>query len=60
MDARFFPAMPEGFKKAYIATYTLQQWNRRETLLAELVDASDSYIAKLNKELSSPLEATAH
>lgn len=60
LEAGHFPAVPEAFKKAYMETYSAKQWNRRETILQELVDFSDSYIAKLNKELSSPLEPTAH
>lgn len=58
LETGHFPAVPEAFKKAYIETYTQKQWNRRETLLEDLVENADSFIAKLNKELSSPLEAT--
>lgn len=58
LEAGISPVVPEAFKKAYIDSYTQKQWNRRETLLDDLVENSDSFIAKLNKELSSPLEAT--
>lgn len=56
LEAGYFPAVPEAFKKAYIATYTLQQWNRRNKLLQELVESYEAYLAKLNKPLSSPLK----
>lgn len=54
LEAGYFPAVPEGFKKAYIATYTQQQWDRRNKLLKDLVESYETYIAKLNKPLSSP------
>jgi len=55
LEEGYFPAVPEAFKKAYIATYTQQQWDRRNKLLKDLVERYETYIAKLNKPLSSPL-----
>lgn len=55
LEAGYFPAVTEAFKKAYIATYTQQQWDRRNKLLKDLVESYETYIAKLNKPLSSPL-----
>ncbi len=56
LEAGYFPALSEAFKKAYIARYSQQQWNRRNKLLQDAVESYETYIAKLNKPLSSPLK----
>lgn len=48
-----FPEVSDAFKKEYIRQYSEQSWVRRITYLNDLTTAYETYIAKLNKPLSS-------